>query len=1561
MIHNSDKKSKNTLPLQPPFDPSKILPNPDHTIPHINKITKQPSQASTSANILSNNNSSAPADTKSSSPELPTPKSKSLLPHNDKLGRISLACMLCRRKKIKCDSAQPQCQNCKNRGVQCIYAKERKRGRPPRIYTYGDLIPPGKPIAPELQSAIEDAIIAQKLMNTIAPQNDTPNNNQDCKNNSDCLVDQPNLVQDTVFSNHTSVDLSTVNCVLPNKKRFFDSKDLPFEYSNKKYIKNPIKGFTSTYDSSLALANSPKSSILQNVTSFYYPPIQSTESFKKFVSIFFLHVPIFNKTALLEKINNKSIYLPLWVVISILNSENVDYSFRTASSTFHALIFDETFDIATHSLEICLQHLQSLLLLSIYYYSFSNFSKSHILLEKAIDLMVDCGFNSIDHKKSSSCSKTPNYNFSTNTIDSQLLTLHRTIKEEIRRTCWMIFVFDRILANIKSQNHILNSDSMLIKLPKSKLGYEFCESQDNTSCDINKNLTNQPVMVRSFRQAFSSAKTNGNLSCDLNNSYGNTSIESSPKSKSIIIYYIESALEMDLFKIILNSINSQLTPSLSLNSLKTSMNNFSRTSNQINDNNNIIDGNHTDLYQDSTLSNANFNSYYPGSNSHNSVGENSNILDFFGSKGNPSWLRSLYNQVNSLFSCNKNDLDASSNLNYTVNMSSTLNHSNVDHVMKFTKKITRIGVFLQAQSLIAFTASLDINYDDFFNNKSSKYTDWLNLVTWIMSFHTYSHNYYLHSLLENFDLKQNFISNLLRKANPDKHMRDAVLQIVAILLTCNFSVLFIEKRKDREMKFICPIVSKSTLRMISGRTNHIIDNNINFNKFHFAHKFAELLIDSSSNDKCELGSSKIENNISFFNLEFNSQASYFEQSFSSMPITGINNTNNISTDRASNITSESTKFDFTSYSPNKNDISLKSWKKSTEGALAVAASCAELARTIAFSSILSIDLTQSSDDYLASASIDNKIFALESLRYNFYIPLTLVSAIRILLTNYKMYPIFQAAKACICGFSDKTPNLKKLILKKVSFKNEINSANESLKNIINDRKKTKPAVWHVFDTNSEKSVNSLDSDQIFKKNQYLYDRSKSFNNYTNNIGEGYYDSLLTPCSLLDILHGLAALLSLLESVADFWNLESQLLDFEKNILEIQTRLPSEKNDKSETSSNTDVPQDKSGFTEYQQNTGYDKIYENNYNYKDFSNNFSLNEIGSKTKNNEHLYTKSCAKLGPILQNENTGKPLLSELTNIPEPICRHVDRETESNQYSNVYNQKSKMENSFSSSLYLKSNLNNTQNIYTSNENTHNFVSFNSQTYDNSEYRKTSSHQTQDQHIPTQLKKNDISAKILNTTHSANLATNTNFSANHEKSYPYNSRAFNDSNPSEYALNQTRYYDRGDRSFNAKTTTSPFSDIPNNNYFVSSKASDLPNMHLKNKEIISEINLHTYDIKPSVGENLPNKSIPISHLQRHDDTDISKAYDDINCNNSIGPYTDYACRTAYDKQLNLDQNSTKPYYPNLNSDNGSFIRNPESNLHFHSKNTNQEQIKTQHKKKYEKSSNYLPPLRNLGL
>lgn len=99
----------------------------------------------------SSNTPEPPAGPKSTNEKDQDTKQQQKQQQQSQKRRLNQACLLCRRKKIKCDSVQPSCSNCNRRGIQCIYPEVRKRGRPPRSYTFADFAVPGQPLPPELQ------------------------------------------------------------------------------------------------------------------------------------------------------------------------------------------------------------------------------------------------------------------------------------------------------------------------------------------------------------------------------------------------------------------------------------------------------------------------------------------------------------------------------------------------------------------------------------------------------------------------------------------------------------------------------------------------------------------------------------------------------------------------------------------------------------------------------------------------------------------------------------------------------------------------------------------------------------------------------------------------------------------------------------------------------------------------------------------------------------------------------------------------------------------------------------------------------------------------------------------------------------------------------------------------------------------------------------------------------------------------------------------------------------------------------------------------------------------
>ncbi|KAI8078134.1 uncharacterized protein B0P05DRAFT_439380, partial [Gilbertella persicaria] len=48
--------------------------------------------------------------------------------------KVTLACVICRKKKVKCDGIQPTCSRCQSIGICCQYSDPPKKRGPPKGY-----------------------------------------------------------------------------------------------------------------------------------------------------------------------------------------------------------------------------------------------------------------------------------------------------------------------------------------------------------------------------------------------------------------------------------------------------------------------------------------------------------------------------------------------------------------------------------------------------------------------------------------------------------------------------------------------------------------------------------------------------------------------------------------------------------------------------------------------------------------------------------------------------------------------------------------------------------------------------------------------------------------------------------------------------------------------------------------------------------------------------------------------------------------------------------------------------------------------------------------------------------------------------------------------------------------------------------------------------------------------------------------------------------------------------------------------------------------------------------
>lgn len=51
---------------------------------------------------------------------------------NNKRVKVTLACVVCRKKKVKCDGIQPTCSRCHSMGFSCQYSDPPKKRGPPK-------------------------------------------------------------------------------------------------------------------------------------------------------------------------------------------------------------------------------------------------------------------------------------------------------------------------------------------------------------------------------------------------------------------------------------------------------------------------------------------------------------------------------------------------------------------------------------------------------------------------------------------------------------------------------------------------------------------------------------------------------------------------------------------------------------------------------------------------------------------------------------------------------------------------------------------------------------------------------------------------------------------------------------------------------------------------------------------------------------------------------------------------------------------------------------------------------------------------------------------------------------------------------------------------------------------------------------------------------------------------------------------------------------------------------------------------------------------------------------
>ncbi|KAJ2080204.1 hypothetical protein H4R24_003254 [Coemansia sp. RSA 988] len=405
--------------------------------------------------------------------------------------RLNQACLLCRRKKIRCDSTHPSCSNCQRRAIHCIYPEVRKRGRPPRMYTFADFAVPGQPLPPELQGLAN--VHASAMLSGNAAPGSMP-------------------AQGSTAASDTNGVTATRNKspVLP-----------PLSVAVARSVGDPM------------MAPPPPLGVDQAVLNLFE---SVTPGF-----------PVVHRQTLVQHIRDRSLSLPLWLAIHALSAHFGAHSAQRPGAAYaekaHAMLISRVGsrppwarggsakDMSRRDL---IELLQALVLLSIYYSGSGDMelaTETHaaavrIAQRMGVHLMDDCAvlqdasaiFNpaAAQRQRRRARSKPSP---STNDVGADTLHSARPASnpvaadlrqdwielETLRRLWWSMFVLDRMFNLCAGCPRMLHASSFRVRLPCNDLEWDAMHAQPTTASPPTPaaSSSSQPsgLMVRTFREA----------------------------------------------------------------------------------------------------------------------------------------------------------------------------------------------------------------------------------------------------------------------------------------------------------------------------------------------------------------------------------------------------------------------------------------------------------------------------------------------------------------------------------------------------------------------------------------------------------------------------------------------------------------------------------------------------------------------------------------------------------------------------------------------------------------------------------------------------------------------------------------------------------------------------------------------------------------------------------------------------------------------------------------------------------------------------------------------------
>ncbi|KAH7354648.1 fungal-specific transcription factor domain-containing protein [Rhexocercosporidium sp. MPI-PUGE-AT-0058] len=354
------------------------------------------------------------------------------------------ACAICRKRKLKCDGAAPECGRCKRLGHECVYVESRRKSGPKRGYVKGL----------ESRLAQVEGLLKEKEGMSFGsiPGAGT---NTSALPNFDPLQEsysQPLEYGDTYLRNSLFLPDLTENV-------HFDM-DQVFKSENLESVTGKGKG-NGNDGSSWALSELgvqeplPPQDIVDELTQLYFEKIHPSNDM--------IHQYRFMASLSLSSSARPSIALrySMWTLAA-----GISPSHKHLSPLFYLRTrkYAEADEAGSRAKYVNIRHAQTWILIGTYEYKMLMFPKSWLSIGKAVRLCQMLGLHRLDGRGLG---------------HRQALEAPGDVteKEERRRTFWMAFGMDRYAAVSTGWPVIVDERDILTFLPSSESAFETGEEE----------------------------------------------------------------------------------------------------------------------------------------------------------------------------------------------------------------------------------------------------------------------------------------------------------------------------------------------------------------------------------------------------------------------------------------------------------------------------------------------------------------------------------------------------------------------------------------------------------------------------------------------------------------------------------------------------------------------------------------------------------------------------------------------------------------------------------------------------------------------------------------------------------------------------------------------------------------------------------------------------------------------------------------------------------------------------------------------------------------------------